>query len=189
MQIGHGKQGILIGEYGMSRPEGLFSSDECKASVVSDSSSPDKNRLLGWIEPAQSMGSWIIWFTAQGDAVIYQHREPNGATFGEPIRLKGNGEGNDDEHHPRTALRPSTIFYGPFACDKCAARICRTARASGGEEFTYPDGPIYPNTEWAPHVCLQGDVEKVNGLLSKGWRPPTDGPGPRPDDAPLSMFP
>lgn len=23
----------------------------------------------------------------------------------------------------------------------------------GGNAFTYPSGPIYPNTEWHPHVC------------------------------------
>jgi hypothetical protein len=23
----------------------------------------------------------------------------------------------------------------------------------GHNSFTYPEGPIYPNTEWFPHVC------------------------------------
>jgi hypothetical protein len=30
-------------------------------------------------------------------------------------------------------------------------------REFGGNAFTYPDGPIYPNTEWHAHVC---DPEK-----------------------------
>ena len=32
--------------------------------------------------------------------------------------------------------------------------ICKMGHDFGGTAFTYPDdGPIYPNTEWHPHVC------------------------------------
>jgi hypothetical protein len=49
------------------------------------------------------------------------------------------------------------IYYGPHACENCGVLICRMGREFGGNAFTYPDGPIYPNTEWHAHVC---DPEK-----------------------------
>jgi len=45
------------------------------------------------------------------------------------------------------------IYYGPHACDNCGVKICKMGTEFGGNAFTYPDGPIYPNTEWHPHVC------------------------------------
>ena len=45
------------------------------------------------------------------------------------------------------------IYYGPHACENCGIIICKMGREWGGNAFTYPDGPIYPNTEWHPHVC------------------------------------
>src|SRR5438105_1294622 len=43
-------------------------------------------------------------------------------------------------------------FYGPHACATCGALICKASREEGGEEFDYPEGLIYPNTVWRPHV-------------------------------------
>lgn len=45
------------------------------------------------------------------------------------------------------------IFYGPFACSDCTKMICKASYTQGGEVFDYPDGPIYPNTEWKRHNC------------------------------------
>ncbi len=45
------------------------------------------------------------------------------------------------------------IYYGPHACQNCGATICKMGQEFGGNAFTYPQGPIYPNTEWHPHVC------------------------------------
>lgn len=45
------------------------------------------------------------------------------------------------------------IYYGPHACSNCGALICKMGHEFGGNAFNYPTGPIYPNTEWAPHVC------------------------------------
>lgn len=78
---------------------------------------------------------------------------------------------------------PKIIFYGPHACQKCGALICRMGREFGTEEYTYPEGPIYPNTEWVPHVCQQRNIDHVNALRSSGWRAPGEKPG---DDAPES---
>lgn len=62
----------------------------------------------------------------------------------------------------QTAERPAAkltfrnsriIYYGPHACENCGAMICKMGHEFGGNAFTYPSGPIYPNTEWHPHVC------------------------------------
>ena len=68
MQIGKGKTGVLIGEYGNEK---------------------DGMGTLGWIEPACSEPQWILWFDSKGDGILYTHREPTGAVIGDPIRFKG----------------------------------------------------------------------------------------------------
>ncbi len=45
------------------------------------------------------------------------------------------------------------IYYGPHACENCGVLICKMGHNFGGNAFTYPEGPIYPNTEWHAHVC------------------------------------
>lgn len=156
MQIGHGKQGVLVGEYGFYRPEAPGDSHRTPGGIM-DGDSADKNRVIGWLEPAGEHPSWIVWFTMQGDALIYTRREPSGAVIGEPIRLKADGSSSN------------AIFYGPFACEQCAEKICRTGREFGNEVYTYPEGPIYSNTQWVPHVCQQSGIERVNGLRSIGF--------------------
>lgn len=50
------------------------------------------------------------------------------------------------------------VYYGPHECTQCGAMIAKMGQEWGGTPFTYPDGPIYPNTEWHPHVCDPQDV-------------------------------
>jgi len=45
------------------------------------------------------------------------------------------------------------VYYGPHSCENCGGMICKMGREFGGTSFSYPEGPIYPNTEWHPHVC------------------------------------
>lgn len=45
------------------------------------------------------------------------------------------------------------IYYGPHACENCGVDICKMGFEWGASAFTYPTGPIYPNTEWHVHVC------------------------------------
>jgi len=45
------------------------------------------------------------------------------------------------------------VYYGPHACENCGAMIVKMGHEWGGTAFTNPNGPIYPNTEWHPHVC------------------------------------
>ncbi len=44
------------------------------------------------------------------------------------------------------------VYYGPHACQNCGVLICKMGIEFGGNAFSYPEGPIYPNTEWHPHV-------------------------------------
>jgi hypothetical protein len=53
------------------------------------------------------------------------------------------------------------IYYGPHACENCGLMICKMGREFGGNAFNYPIDPIYPNTEWQPHVC---DPKKAKNL-------------------------
>ncbi len=50
------------------------------------------------------------------------------------------------------------VYYGPHGCENCGATICKAGFEWGGTAFTYPEGPIYPNTEWFPHICDPRDV-------------------------------
>jgi hypothetical protein len=52
------------------------------------------------------------------------------------------------------------IYYGPHECEHCGVMICKAAVEQGGSSFTYPSGPIYPNTEWHVHFCDMQDVER-----------------------------
>ena len=69
MQIGKGKQGVLIGEY----------SNEVNYK--------DNNAVIGFIQPACKNPQWILWFTKKGDGILHTQREPDGAVIGEPIYI------------------------------------------------------------------------------------------------------
>lgn len=52
------------------------------------------------------------------------------------------------------SFRSSRIpYYGPHPCDNCGVSIVKMAQEFGGNAFTAPEGPIYPNTEWHVHIC------------------------------------
>ena len=70
MQIGVGKSGVKIGEYGNAK-DGLGT--------------------LGWVEPACKNPQWILWFDSKGDGILYTEREESGAVVGEPIKVKARG--------------------------------------------------------------------------------------------------
>lgn len=65
MQIGKGKQGVSVVEYGNNG-----------------------SGYLGYIEPICEHNQWIMWFDEKGNADLYTAREESGAVIGEPIRLK-----------------------------------------------------------------------------------------------------
>ncbi len=60
------------------------------------------------------------------------------------------------------------VYYGPHQCDNCGVMICKMGQEFGGNAFTYPDGPIYPNTEWHPHVCDPKLVARYKPMLLNG---------------------
>lgn len=64
---------------------------------------------------------------------------------------------------PITFRSSVIMYYGPHCCENCGVMICKMGREFGGNSFVYPEGPIYPNTEWNPHVC---DPKAVASLPS-----------------------
>jgi hypothetical protein len=68
-----------------------------------------------------------------------------------------------------TIRDPQIIYYGPHACENCGVMICKMGYQFGGASFDYPAEPIYPNTEWAVHVC---DQEHVKSLPNQMPAPP-----------------
>lgn len=58
------------------------------------------------------------------------------------------------------------IYYGPHACTNCGVTIAKMGQEFGGNAFTYPEGPIYPNTEWHPHVCDPKRASKHRAMQS-----------------------
>jgi len=74
MQIGRGKSGVIVGEYGNEN---------------------DGNGTLGWIEPACDKPNWIAWFTGKGDLILHTKRDytngHTGAIVGNAIVIKARG--------------------------------------------------------------------------------------------------
>lgn len=68
------------------------------------------------------------------------------------------------------------IYYGPHACGNCGVTICKMGHEWGGNAFTYPQGPVYPNTEWHPHVCDPKMVERYSGVIGRAPLCPPDAP-------------
>jgi hypothetical protein len=65
---------------------------------------------------------------------------------------------------PLTFRSSKIVYYGPHPCENCGVMITRMGREFGGNAFTYPAGPIYPNTEWHPHVCDPRAVRRMNEI-------------------------
>jgi hypothetical protein len=59
-----------------------------------------------------------------------------------------------DTERPKLVLDKRAVYYGPHACDCCGVLIAKMGREWGGTAYTYPEGPIYPNTEWVLHSCF-----------------------------------
>jgi hypothetical protein len=60
------------------------------------------------------------------------------------------------------------IYYGPHPCGNCGILICKMGHEFGGNAFTYPGGPIYPNTEWHAHVCDPKRVANMSTGFQSG---------------------
>lgn len=59
------------------------------------------------------------------------------------------------------------VYYGPHLCNQCGSLICKMAQGYGGNAFTYPSGPIYPNTEWHVHVCNPKEIIKQKAFYAE----------------------
>ncbi len=68
---------------------------------------------------------------------------------------------------PITFRSSKIVYYGPHECPNCGVLIVKMGTEFGGTSFTNPDGPIYPNTEWHPHVCDQALVRTRKVLSAR----------------------
>jgi hypothetical protein len=48
-----------------------------------------------------------------------------------------------------------------------ARSLSKPGKNGGGAVFTAPDGPVYPNTEWHPHICDPTAAYKVRTDATK----------------------
>lgn len=67
---------------------------------------------------------------------------------------------------PITFRNSKIVYYGPHTCENCGVNIVKMGHEWGGTAFTNPEGPIYPNTEWHPHVCDQKLVRQRKGMAA-----------------------
>jgi hypothetical protein len=115
MQIGKGKQGVNVVEYG-----------------------PHEDPL-GYIEPTCDNPQWILWFDLKGDAVLYTEREPGGAVVGEPIRLKAKGRTR------RVSGAPQSSITGNMEIGRATIRgeeylTLKVDKKGGTLKHLWPDG-------------------------------------------------
>jgi hypothetical protein len=76
-------------------------------------------------------------------------------------------------------MEPDIVYYGPHECEVCKQKICRVSLEQGGMKFDYPDGIIYPNTNWVAHVCPDikpEDLKRDLVIGSDGKSYPVDDP-------------
>jgi hypothetical protein len=68
---------------------------------------------------------------------------------------------------PLTFRNSKIVYYGPHPCENCSVLVAKMGPEWGGTAFTYPSGPVYPNTEWHPHVCDPFEVRNKQGLEAR----------------------
>jgi hypothetical protein len=64
---------------------------------------------------------------------------------------------------------PARVFYGPHPCAACGHMIVKQGNVDAGAEFDYPNGPIYPNTVWTPHLHRDPDPRDFQPRLTYGF--------------------
>ena len=85
---------------------------------------------------------------------ISQYWKCGGCNLCESCYPHSCGQAERDSQLLAVCDDPGTIFYGPHPCENCKRQICRASREQGGMAFDYPEGIIYPNSNWVQHLCL-----------------------------------
>ena len=117
MQIGKGKQGVIIDEID---PAGGF---------------------IGNISPAVDKSQWIMWFDSKGDAVLYTEREDNGAVVGEPIRLKARGRVRRSAGAPQSSIT-GNMEIGRIKINGEDHLTIKVDKDGGTLKHIWPDGEV-----------------------------------------------
>lgn len=71
-----------------------------------------------------------------------------------------------------TFRNPKLVYYGPHECSNCGVMVAKMGAEFGGNSFNYPEGPVYPNSEWQPHVCDPDLVSDKTAQFRKADRVP-----------------
>lgn len=129
MQIGTGKQGVLIGEYGFSRPQDKKAQHK------------DGCGLLGWVEPACDNPQWILWFDENGNADIYTSREKGGAVCGNPLRLKARGRDRKIGGAPQASIT-GNMEIGRIKINGEDHLTIKVDKDGGTLKHVWPDGDV-----------------------------------------------
>jgi len=108
MQIGYGKQGVLVGEYGGPRKV-TKSLDTNNPGEILAAGRRDTNPILGYVEPACDGAQWILWFMANRDAILHQERLADGGVLDEPLKIKARPGKSARSAKPVVASKPVKI--------------------------------------------------------------------------------
>jgi hypothetical protein len=117
MQIGKGKQGVIIDE---TDPASGF---------------------LGSISPAIDKSQWIMWFDSKGDAVLYTEREDDGSVVGEPIRLKAKGRVRRTTGAPQASIT-GNMEIGRIKINGEDHLTIKVDKNGGTLKHVWPDGEV-----------------------------------------------
>lgn len=148
MQIGKGKQGVIVSEYG-----------------------DNGSGFLGYIEPACDKNQWIMWFDAKGDAVLYTERETGlepeyhqegcsyrkgpdfpctcggpvvkrgGAVIGDPIRIKAKGRVRRTTGAPQASIT-GNMEIGRIKINGEDHLTIKVDKNGGTLKHVWPDGEV-----------------------------------------------
>lgn len=116
MQIGKGKQGVIIEEIDPA------------------------SGFLGCVSPACDESQWIMWFDKKGNVQLYTERDPSGAVIGDPIRIKAKGQNHKPNSHSSIS---GNMEVGRIKINGEDHLTIKVDKNGGNLKWVWPDGDIY----------------------------------------------
>ena len=148
MQIGKGKQGVNVVEYG-----------------------PHEDPL-GYIEPACDNPQWILWFDKNGDAQLYTRREYSkehkGAVIGNPIRLKARGRDRKNEGPLQSSIT-GNMEVGRIKINGEDHLTIKVDKNGGNLKWVWPDGDVNEIEFDKNHYRDVKLVGRTNTIVLRGY--------------------
>lgn len=149
MQIGKGKQGVILEEY---------ADNGCG--------------FLGCIFPACDNNQWIMWFDSKGNAQLYTERETgkehNGAVVGEPIRLKAKGRVRRTTGAPQASIT-GNMEIGRIKINGEDHLTIKVDKNGGTLKHVWPDGEVSDIVFDKEHTRDVKLVGRTNTIVLQGY--------------------